>query len=440
MCLQDQAFFTLVNRVLCKNPQSAEFINDFQDLLANAIFTVLTKYMSCFAAPGSEFKPMDTTTARVLLNTLIDEQLLLTSEVDPAVELFVECMQMDVGQISTIARNGFGHWLKKRRMKWMVDHQTQAEDWDPHQLTEDIQRSLEALNITGEPKKYGRSFDSGFDVKDFDVERYSSGLRSLDKALGGGFGRKEFTLFIAGTGAGKTVMACQLGLQFALQGKKGVIITTEQPHDQLVVRIASNYCNVPFEQIKDGLKEERLSADQMPKYAEMRIAIGQRLFFENWLEDRSKSIITDLDNYIRGFIGEHEKIDFLILDWIGGALGSMNHTDVAAIRHTYQFTADKLSDLAIAHNIPTIGFAQAHPQQAANKRNIDSTMMSECKSMGRNATNIIGISALIDNERSDENVPIYQTDQFFWVSKARKSSGGQVRFRRRFAFQRIEER
>ena len=440
MCLQDQSFYGLVGRVLCKNAETGDVIDDFQDVLANAVYTVLTKYMFCFVGGGAVFKPMDATTARVLLNTLIDEQLLLLNEVDPAVELFVECMQISPGQVELFVRNGFTYWLQKRRAQWMYSKQVQSDDWNPVQVFAEIQRSLEALNITGEPKKYGRSFDSGFDVKDFDVERYSSGLRSLDKALGGGFGRKEFTLVIAGTGAGKTVMACQLGLQFALQGKKGVIITTEQPHDQLVVRIASNYCNIPFEQIKDGLKEEILSADQMPKYAAMRIALHNRLFFENWLEDRSKSIISDLDYYIRGFIGEHGKIDFLILDWIGGALGSMNHTDVAAIRHTYQFTADKLSDLAITHNIPTIGFAQAHPQQAANKRNIDSTMMSECKSMGRNATNIIGISALMDNEQSDENVPIYHADQFFWVSKARKSSGGQVRFRRRFAFQRIEER
>ena len=435
MCLQDQSFFTLVNRVLCKNTQNGQFIDDFQDVLANAIYMVLTKYMSCFAGGGGTFKPMDATTARVLLTTLIDEQLLLTSEVDPAVELFVECMQIAPGQVEHFAKNGFSYWLKKRRTQWMYSRQLQSDDWNPTELVNEIQRNLETLNITAGNRGLYR-FGEGLDETQIDVDRYSTGLANLNNALGGGFGRKEFTLFIAGTGAGKTVKACQLGGHFTMQGKKGIIISTEEPHHNLERRIVSNFCSVHFDHIKDGFKPSRFSPVQVQKYVELRRAM-QSLFIRDWLEDRSKSILSDLDIEMRQFKETNGQLDFIILDWIGGALGATNLAKPDMIRHVWQATADKMSDLALEHDIPTIAFAQAHPTQALNKLRIDSTCLSECKSLGRNATNIIGITALMDMEETNEDTAIYKKDQVFWISKARKSQGGRVNFYRDFGYQRM---
>ena len=436
VCLQDQAFFTLANRVLCKNTQNGQFIDDFQDVLANAVYMVLSKYMSCFAAPGAAFKPMDATTARVLLNTLIDEQLLLPNEIDPAVELFVECMQISPGQVEIFVKNGFTYWLQKRRLQWMYARQVQSDDWNPTQVFTEIQRHIDSLSVSSDGRKGLYAFGEGLDEIQTDVERYNTGLANLNNALGGGLGRKEFTLFIAGTGAGKTVKACQLGGHFAMQGKKGIIITTEEPHHNLERRIVSNFCNIPFDMIKDGFKPARLSPQQTQAYVELRGAM-RNLFIRDWLEDRSKSIITDLELEMREFKANYGRLDFIILDWIGGALGATNLAKPDMIRHVWQATADKMSDLALEHDIPTIAFAQAHPTLALNKLRIDSTTLSECKSLGRNATNIIGITALMDMAETNEERAIYENRQVFWISKSRKSQGGRVNFHRDFAYQRM---
>lgn len=437
MCLQDRSFYELVCPVLCRNAATGEFIDDFHDVMGNAIYAVQKKYILCFAMSGATFKPMDATICRALLESLIDDQLLLSDEVDPSVELFIECMQMSPGQVEMFVKNGFTYWLQKRRAQWMYTHQVQSDDWNPVQVFAEIGRALNALELRPEGKKGLYGFGEGLDEACVDVERYNTGLPALNDALGGGLGRKEFTLFIGGTGSGKTIVATQLASQFASQGRKGIIITTEEPHQNLELRIVSNFCHVPYALIKDGFKPSRLSPVQIQSYVHLRTVMAKNLFIRDWLEDRSKSILSDLDNEIRAFKDEHGTLDFVILDWIGSALGALNLNKPEAIRHVYQATADKMSDLALAHDIPTIAFAQANPTLSANKRRIDQTCLAECKSMGRNATNIIGITALMDLSESDEEKAIYLPKQEFFVSKARKSAGGRVPFRRQFEYQRI---
>ena len=218
MCLQDRSFYDLVSRVLCRNLQSGTFIDDFQDVLANAVYAVQTKYMTCFAMAGAAFKPMDASTCRILLENLIEEQLLLPSEVDPAIEVFIECMQMSPGQVELFTKNGFSHWLKKRRMQWMYAQQLQSTDWNPAELIGETQRCLDALDIQSGGKKRFYVAGESCDETLIDVPRYSTGHPALNDALGGGLGRKEGTLFIGGTGSGKTVVATQLGGVFAMQG------------------------------------------------------------------------------------------------------------------------------------------------------------------------------------------------------------------------------
>lgn len=277
--------------------------------------------------------------------------------------------------------------------------------------------------------------------KELDIRRIQSGLTQLDAKIGGGFGEKEHSLFIAGTGGGKTVMACQLAATFALNGEPGIFISTEQGHEELEPRIYSNLCSIPFNLIKDGVKEDKLPEDKLKLVEELDRQLAAKLTFLDWKDDRSKSVMQDLENEVLRFTetkGFPPK--WMIFDWIGGGLGQLSVKDLALVRQIYQLTADKMAQIADTHNMVTISFAQAATAKAKNNAKIDSDCMAECKSMGRAAVNIIGISALTDNTDEQEGVnapPMYRDKQFFYVSKARKGEGAMIPFRREFAFQRI---
>jgi replicative DNA helicase len=258
--------------------------------------------------------------------------------------------------------------------------------------------------------------------------------------MGGGFGMKEMTLMIGSTGAGKTVFACQLATAFALNGEPGILITTEQTHDQLEPRYVACNCSIPIEQIKDGINFDKMSKAQVQLIKEMQAKIGKKMVILDWINDRSKTVCEDLSEEIRRFRSDY-KVNprWLIFDWIGGAMGAVSNKDMSVFRLIMQKTADKLADIAHQESMAVIALAQGNIKECRNNMRVDSTCLAENKSLGRNATTILGISQLqeqVDAMSSGE--PPYVRKQFIFVSKARKGVGGLIPVRRAFEYQRYE--
>jgi hypothetical protein len=305
------------------------------------------------------------------------------------------------------------------------------------------------------------------DIDEFDdpnkllVETIDCDIPKLNETISS-FRKGHAYLFIGGTGSGKTIIACQLCCAFSYGGNAtGLYISTEQKHDELYRRIVSNRCTIPHKSISQGIfanqltpREKQLYVDFRRKVASVNTGMAQFINWGNFEKDNNINITKRIESEIDIYEKEcGKKVDYVILDWIGGALGSMADAGDRT-RHIYQAAADALEELCRKRNFVAIAFAQAVPA-AVNKVKIDSQDLAECKTMGRNYSAIIGISSLyseeyakvVDAEKSKkrkdfrvsdlEDAPTYGIKQFMFVSKSRFGEPKAVPFKREYEFQRI---
>jgi hypothetical protein len=101
-----------------------------------------------------------------------------------------------------------------------------------------------------------------------------------------------------------------------------------------------------------------------------------------------------------------------------------------------------MSDAARDFNIVTFTFAQAHVDRAYRRVAVDSTCLAECKQLGVNMTGILGLTGLLEdhNGGDDDGKPLFAQNQWMYISKARKSAGNKVPFKREFNYQRMAGR
>jgi hypothetical protein len=360
--------------------------------------------------------------------------LLLDCEFTASHEIFDEASRQNLVESTRIVSLGLITWLKKVRLGYVVPDETQHTDYNPDNVVKVLAEHNAAIDklVTDQSASFV-PFGTGLDEADDGATRISTGLRCLDEPLGGGLARGESTLFIAATGVGKTVAATHLAAHFAGMGLRGLLITTEEKRKALELRIVSNRANIPYKRIREKFDERQLQSDELARYRAVRKQLETQLTIIEWLGDRSRSVREDLDIEVL----KCAPVDFVILDWIGGALGS---TTPELVRLAFQGAADKLAEIALRHNIICIGMAQAHPGQSRNKAKVDSTMLCECKTMGQRAANIIGMSGLrVIDEEGRESEILYRDKQYFYISKCRKSKGGLKPFIREFDYQRIRD-
>ncbi|WP_456321622.1 ATPase domain-containing protein [Palaeococcus sp. (in: euryarchaeotes)] len=88
---------------------------------------------------------------------------------------------------------------------------------------------------------------------EYTVERITTGIDKLDKMLEGGVYKGSSVLLVGMTGTGKSTFALHFVIANALQGRKAVYISFEEPMDQ-IIRVAENY-GIPIEEaMKENLK------------------------------------------------------------------------------------------------------------------------------------------------------------------------------------------
>ena len=439
-CCKDPGFSSRVKDTLCVHPSEPDRLQeDFPYPVDNLIYRITRRYREETAGhAGMDLVPVDYINAT--LKAMEAKGEVLADQIQPAVLRFQFLLTQLVEGILPQLADHVGYWLARSRIQKAVTVAANDPTYRrPEELASEINQAVALQNKMG-AEKSEHEFGDGWTQGAPDVQRLATGITKFDVAVGGGLGYGEFTLFIAGQGAGKTVTACQLAATFAACGRDGVLITTEQPSVELERRIVSNCCNLPFHLIKDGLHLEKLPPDKAAAVAQLREQFKKRLLILEWRSDRAKSMTTDLREEIRAYREKRGKNpDWLIIDWIGGGLGPLSPQQLQYFRLIYQQLANELGGLAERENIVVVGFIQANTVSAKNKLRIDSTDIAECKTAGQRATTIVGISALQETEEAmeDAGTATYQRKQYWFVSKARKGTGGLVPVDRDFGYQRF---
>lgn len=139
----------------------------------------------------------------------------------------------------------------------------------------------------------------------------STGVKTLDDMMGGGFPSRAITLFSAGTNVGKTLIQCALATNMLLQNKNVLYISMEEQEDILSKRFQGNLFDIEIDDIKFLTKE---------KFKEVYDrSIGQiksNLEIVGWPSGSKNA------NHIRLLLKEYEmkknfKPDIVFVDYIG---------------------------------------------------------------------------------------------------------------------------
>ncbi len=81
-------------------------------------------------------------------------------------------------------------------------------------------------------------------------QRYPFGIEMLDKITGGGISPKTLTVFLGGTGSGKTLVKTHLASQYIKQGFDVLYITLEMAQERIAERIDANLLDTDIDQIR----------------------------------------------------------------------------------------------------------------------------------------------------------------------------------------------
>lgn len=79
------------------------------------------------------------------------------------------------------------------------------------------------------------------------------GINGIDEPLGGGFARKQFTLFSANSGMGKSIMLANIGANYAKRGYKVLLLSLELSEDMIFLRNSAIMSGVKAMEWKDHI-------------------------------------------------------------------------------------------------------------------------------------------------------------------------------------------
>ncbi len=452
--LCDRRFFIDRSPTICRKSTAAgkyagEWCDDFQTSNYNAIYRAHVMVLEASDNHEQEFPP-NPSKVEAILRAAASGSINRFSVIEAAVPLILADMAAvitrDKHEIRGIEDALIREWIFRVRITDHAETWTKTPGFGAVKLVEALSAELSHIGSTGKNKDALVDFGVALDTPEAKSMRFPSSWPELNVALGGGYSRGEGTLWIGPSGGGKTVVACQEALSFvALSGLKGLYISTEQSPRKLEPRFIANFCDVDYNRIKDQFDADKLTPPERLRYTELRALMKGKFMWVPWSVNRSRSILVDLPSIIDDAARRLDGIDFVILDWIGSAIGE-GVTDASEKRLLLHNTAKFMADIAEQRQIITLSFAQANPEKGVDNPRITSETVHECKSLHMNMTNVIGISALwTEDARAksrdyspDKAVQQYRAKQVFWVSKSRQSGfQGSVPVVREFQFQRF---
>lgn len=465
--IHDFDFWLLCQERVCKDPETGDDIDDFNKMEYNAIFKGMRKFNELKAENDTGPFAPTIEGLKSILELQADSGNVCTMDEVPIIienyKYFYEDRATATNWVSA-AKSVFPHWLSIARARYVSNGSTDAT---LDELVDAAEKQSDAVATTSDEDivVYGKHVRPEKPKNSV----FLSGFPLLSSKLGN-FRYANAYLFQAPSGGGKTVMACQLVHEFVSQGLKGVLITTEQGFDELEPRFISMACsiNIKHPGLEQGVDLDLLRTDRQDpslftRFNEWEEMAKEMFVVYPWESDNSQSIHTDLEATIRKVAKLlKQPPQFVILDWIGGALGA----DIAPeyLRVAYQKAANAFAASAKKHRYIGCAFAQTVGNKHLMK--LDASTLAECKTMHTKYCSLIGITAIENLDRTGEErssgdpnnqqqnkkhktqpnpevaklvKDLYRDEQFFDISKARFGKAGRIAIKREFEYQRFRE-
>ena len=224
-------------------------------------------------------------------------------------------------------------------------------------------------------------------------QRYPFGIEMLDKITGGGISPKTLTVFLGGTGSGKTLVKTHLASQYIKQGFDVLYITLEMAQERIAERIDANLLDIDLDQIRHLPRESFNS--KIEKLMNSTRNFG-RLIIKEY--PTSGAHVGNFRALLRELkIKKRFAPQIIILDYLN--ICSSNRVKWSSNMNTYVYIksiAEEIRGFAVEANVPIITSSQLN-RDGYSSSDPDMTNISESFGLPATADLMMAIVAKEDN-------------------------------------------
>ena len=298
-------------------------------------------------------------------------------------------------------------WLLNRTEKWCKDRAVYLAIMDSISIIDGKEKSKYNLDAIPDilQKALAVSFDKtvGHDYIEDSLKRWDKfhepedkiefGLDLFNKITRDGITRKSLTIFMGGTGGGKSLVMCDYASYLLTTGRNVLYITLEMAEERIAERIDANCLDIPIDQLHNISRD-----DFNRKVSKIHEKSRGRLMIKEYPTASAHA------GHFRALLNELElkkkfKPDVIFIDYINicassrikGAASVNSYTLVKSI-------AEEIRGLSMEFNVPIISATQTN-RMGYGDSDVEITNISE--SFGLAATCDLAL-AIIVNEELDE--------------------------------------
>lgn len=176
-----------------------------------------------------------------------------------------------------------------------------------------------------------------------------TGIKGIDGPLGGGLARKQFTLFSANSGGGKSVMLSNLGANYVRQGYHVIYISLELSQEMIFLRNASIMTAVNTDVWRESIPEITSTLIQQKKE-------GAGTYVVKRMPNGSTS--NDIRSYLKFYeIEYNRRPDVIIVDYLDLMTPNGGSRDMGIFEQD-KLKAEQLAEIGHAYNAVVISASQ----------------------------------------------------------------------------------
>jgi len=209
----------------------------------------------------------------------------------------------------------------------------------------------------------------------------STGWKSIDDKLYGGFNRGELNIWAGGSGAGKSLFLANLGVNYALAGLNVLYLTLELSEDLVCMRIDAMTTGIPTREIFKSIDD-----------LEMKVKmIGKKSGHLQVKYMPSGKTANDIRAYMKEYeIKMGHKIDVLLVDYMDLIMPLSKRISAENLFVKDKYVSEELRNLAVEKNCVFVTAAQLN-RGAVEEVEFDHSHISGGLSKIQTADNVFGI-------------------------------------------------
>lgn len=272
---------------------------------------------------------------------------------------------------------------------------------------------------------YDMSIDALYQYYHTEEAKIPFGLEMLDKVTRGGLRKKTLTIFMAGTGGGKTIMMCHLASRKMMEGKNVLYISMEMSEEMITQRVDANLMNINISEIETMGYDEYSNR----KKDVLRISLG-RLIVKSYptasaSANHFRALLDEL-KIKQGFVP-----DIVMIDYLNICASSRLKSSESGSHQYPKAIAEEIRSLAVEYDFACVSATQMN-RSGYSTSDPDLTHTSESMGLPVTADMFFALSQPEASENSDTIFITQLKNRFGDINSPRRFTVGLDRSKMKF--------